>query len=346
MPHNGCNFTWSRNWSSNGTELIDGYHKSSGRPRYMLKVYIMNAYDFVDWDFMWMLLQHLNFPPKFIAWTSACVTSAWFSISLNGSHHGFFLSSRGLRQGDSLSPYRFIIIMESFDYLMKMVVADVANKFKYHPLCQHIELTHICFVDDLCIVSFADNDSIQTIKNVLIQFGEATRLKPNLNKSSCFFTGISDESEDSLSIVIGIPKASLPVKYLGIPLITTHVSAKDCRPLIDKIRNRIDGWRSKDVSFVARIVLINSLFFGMVKYWCQSMILPDMIIKEIDEILRAFLWKGQTEGKCAHKVRWKTIVLPEKEDGLSVKSIVEWNRMSMSQHVLNICSHKEAMWIR
>ncbi|GAA0167894.1 reverse transcriptase [Lithospermum erythrorhizon] len=155
--------------------------------------------------------------------------------------------------------------------------------------------------DDLCIVCSADKKSICIIQNVIKKFGEATGLKPNLTKSSYFFAGIPEVLEDSLSVVIGIPKASLPVKYLGIPLSTRHVSAKDCRPLIDKIKSKIDGWRSKH---------------------------------------------GQTEGNGAYKVKWKTVVLPKKEGGLGVKSIAEWNKVCMSQHVLNICRNKEAMWIR
>ncbi|GAA0153034.1 hypothetical protein LIER_37614 [Lithospermum erythrorhizon] len=114
------------------------------------------------------------------------------------------------------------------------------------------------FADDLCIVCSADKESISTIKNVRIKFGEPTRLKPNLRKSSCFFAGISKELEDALSGVIVIPKHSLPIEYLGITLSTKHVSVRDCRPLINKIRGKIDGWRSKHVSFATRLVLINS----------------------------------------------------------------------------------------
>ncbi|GAA0143396.1 hypothetical protein LIER_04089 [Lithospermum erythrorhizon] len=240
-------------------ELIDGYHKSSGKPRCMIKVDIMKAYDSMDWNFMWLLLQHLNFPPKFIAWIKACVTSAWFSISLNCSHHGFFPSFRGLRQGDFLSPYLFIIIMEFFDDLMKMAVVEPAHKFKFHPLCQQIGLTNICFADDLWILCSADNDSICIIKNVITKFGEATGLKPNLSKSS------------------------------------------------------------------SRLVLINYVFFGIVNYWCQVVFLPDMVVKDIENIMRAFLWTGQTEGKLVHKVKWKTVVLPKKKGGLGVKSLhVQW----------------------
>ncbi|GAA0169153.1 hypothetical protein LIER_23698 [Lithospermum erythrorhizon] len=95
-----------------------------------------------------------------------------------------------------------------FDDLMKMVAAELAHKFKFHPLCQQIGLTNIFFANDLCILCSADNDSICIIRNVITKSGEATGLKPNLSKSSCFFAGIPELLENSLSAVMDIPKAS------------------------------------------------------------------------------------------------------------------------------------------
>ncbi|GAA0164668.1 hypothetical protein LIER_20252 [Lithospermum erythrorhizon] len=69
-------------------ELVCGYHKRTDRPRCALKIDVMKAYDTVNWSFLWSVLKSLNYPSKFVEWIKACVTSAWVSVSVNGSLEG------------------------------------------------------------------------------------------------------------------------------------------------------------------------------------------------------------------------------------------------------------------
>ncbi|KAL5861832.1 hypothetical protein ACOSQ4_003128 [Xanthoceras sorbifolium] len=102
-------------------ELLKNYHRDGGHPRCALKVDIMKAYDSVRWDFLVAILQILGFPEQMIAWISECISTPHFSISINGELNGFFASGRGLRQGDPMSPYLFVLAMEVFSGLMNIM---------------------------------------------------------------------------------------------------------------------------------------------------------------------------------------------------------------------------------
>lgn len=165
------------------SEIVNGYHKDKGPKRVALKIDISKAFDSIIWDFLTTCLQALQFPDIYINWLKECYTTTSYSVCINGRLHGFFRCSRGLRQGDPLSPYLFGLVMNILS--QKLNDAAVTGRFSYHPRCQDSGLIHLCFADDLLIFSDGSKHSIQDILSVLDEFKQLSGLA--ISPESCFF---------------------------------------------------------------------------------------------------------------------------------------------------------------
>ncbi|RVW73596.1 hypothetical protein CK203_056989 [Vitis vinifera] len=144
------------------------------------------TYDNVDCLFF-SVMQKMGFGEKWIGWIKWCISTASFSVLVNGTSTGFFQSSRGLRQGDPLSPYLFVIVMEVFSCFLKRAVDG------------------------------ASQDHLTYLSWLLMWFEAMLGLRINLEKSELIPVG-RVENIDDLALDFGCRLGSLPSTYLGLPL--------------------------------------------------------------------------------------------------------------------------------
>ncbi|XP_011101993.1 uncharacterized protein LOC105180023 [Sesamum indicum] len=147
-------------------KLFSGYNQMRLPPRCALKVDIRKAYDTMERDFLLAVFQLFRFPPKFTRWIEECVSTTSFSIGLNGIPHGFFTGEKGLRQGDRLSPYMFVLVMEALHMgFLQRIEQDM--QFTYHWKCESSKVFQLGFAEDLLLFCRADFDSIRVFKEGL-----------------------------------------------------------------------------------------------------------------------------------------------------------------------------------
>ncbi|GJX72614.1 RNA-directed DNA polymerase, eukaryota, reverse transcriptase zinc-binding domain protein [Tanacetum coccineum] len=315
-------------------ELLKGYNKKGGLKRCSLKIDIAKAYDTVSWEFLRNILRMFGFHDRMIEWICTCITSTSLSISINGESHGNFKKGRGLRQGDPISSYLFTL-MEVFTLIMNSKIQQAKN-FKYHVGCKEMKLTHLCFADDLLVLCHGNEESVIVIKEALDLFSKVSCLKPNINKSTIYFSNVDIGEKCRILNIMPLQVGSFPTRYLGVPLISKRLGKTKCKQLVDKVKSKVEDWKNKFLSYAGRVQLIASVLSSMHIYWASVFLLPKSTVKDIERVFKGFLWNQGDVVRGKAKIAWKTIF---KLKGRGVWEIdVEANDSWIWKNLLNLRS--------
>ena len=130
---------------------------------------IEKAYDHVNWGFLKMILKQMGFGDKWLKWIDYCIKTVRFSILVNGETVGFFLSERGLRQGDSLSPFLFILAMEGYNSMTRVATQNNWLKgFKVRNCSgREMQICHLLYADDTIIFCESMAEQVAFIRMTL-----------------------------------------------------------------------------------------------------------------------------------------------------------------------------------
>ncbi|GJU39610.1 putative reverse transcriptase domain-containing protein [Tanacetum coccineum] len=189
------------------SEVIDWYKKRK-KKMLLFKVDFEKAFDSVSWRYLDFMLCNLGFGLTWRSWIKACLDSTRTSIMVNGRPTSEFNVRRGLREGDPLSPFLFIIIMEG----LHMALSDsVRNEWSNHDLENIIRIFNVFYL--------------------------ASGLKINIHKSSIYGIGVSSEDVHSMASIMGCKAGTLPFTYLGLPIGSNMSITANWKPLVDKIHS-------------------------------------------------------------------------------------------------------------
>ncbi|GAV83752.1 hypothetical protein CFOL_v3_27198, partial [Cephalotus follicularis] len=145
--------------------------------------------------------------------------------------------------------------------------------------------------------------------------------------------------------LLHISEGSLPMRYLGLPLLASKLSKMDGKVLLDKLLRRTSSWMSNSLSFGGRLQSMYSVMFSIQVFWCSTFILPVAVTKECDRIMRIYLWHGTSNGKKSGKVAWSRVCKPKKEGGLGIKGCRAWNQAAIMKIGWEIFQKKASIWI-
>jgi hypothetical protein len=325
-------------------ESLDSRLKS-GIPGLICKLDLEKAYDHVNWNFLMYLLERCGFRVKWRNWVRFCISSVRFSILINGTPCGFFPSSRGLRQGDFLSPLLFVLVMEALSRWMDKAV-DSGYLEGFHvdnSNVSSLKVSHMLFADDTLVFCGATRDQLYHLKGVLLCFEAVSGLCINLGKSEIVPVGPVVDVED-LAQVLGGQIASLPMKYLGLPLGAKYKSKEIWNPILEKMERRLAGWKRSYLSKGGRLTLIKSTLSSLPTYFLSLFAVPSSVAHRIEKIQRDFLWGGIGQEFKYHLVNWRTICTPIQQGGLGLRQIIPFNQALLGKWLWRFANERNALW--
>lgn len=325
-------------------DLVGVYNRKSTPPCCMLKVDIRKAYDSVDWDFLKEMMVALNFPQKFIGWVMACVTTASFSLCINGSTHGFFQGKRGLRQGDPMSPLLFVLCM---DYLSRLLTYAGRQKgYQFHHRCKGLGLNHLVFADDLLIFCKGDYDSVMWNMRSLATFASTSGLCANAGKSAIYTCNMDEQVKHQILGDTKYTEETLPFSYLGVKISAKKLCQDDCQFLIDKIVSKLRSWGVRTLSYAGRAQLVNSVLLNLHSYWASIFVLPKKVIDGVTAVCRNYLWDGRAISSKTPLIAWDFVCRDKKMGGLGYKESHTWNYALLGKYIWSVATKADNLWVK
>ena len=186
----------------------------------------IKAYDSIDWGYIDEVMLKMGFPTLWRKWIKECIGSATASVLVNGSPTDEFSLGRGLRQGDPLSPFLFLLAAEGFNVLMESLAVN--NLFSGYKVGNNdmTVVSHLQFADDTLILGEKSWANIRVMCAILLLFESLSGLKVNFSKSHLVGVNVARSWLSETAMVLNCKVGSLPFVYLGLPIggNTCHLS--------------------------------------------------------------------------------------------------------------------------
>ncbi|XP_058764714.1 uncharacterized protein LOC131638187 [Vicia villosa] len=293
----------------------------------LFKVDFEKAYDSVDWNFLLMVMEKMGFHEKWRSWIFECLRTASVSVLVNGSPTKEFNMGRGLRQGDPLSPFLFLIVAEGFSQLMKKAV-DSGRFIGYKFEAGEKRFSHLQYADDTMIISEKRWTNIRTIQAILLLFESLSGLKVNFQKSSIIGINISQNWITEAAKILRCRLGSIPFMYLGLPIGANPNRKETWNHVINIVKSRLSRWKNKNLSIGGRVVMLKSVLFAIPVYYLSFFKAPAGI-RNLRKFNLALLGKWE----------WKVV---NERKGIWFEAIV--NRYGMINGVLRSGPNGASIW--
>lgn len=286
----------------------------------ILKYDMSKAYDRLEWRFLLRAMGIMGFSTGFQDLVYCSICKIRYRVCVNGFYSQEFRSSRGVRQGDPLSPLLFIIAQQILSYNLNHrqdsgVLSPYSLGRKVKPI------SHLFYADDMLIFTNGRINSLQRLKQLMGRYEAASGQQINLQKSALYVSKrITRARITRIQRLTGCQAKQLPFKYLGAPIYKGRCRIQFFDETVEKFSSKIEGWHGRFLSFGGKITLLKAVLASLPTHVFSCMAIPKQVQRRIEGLMAAFLWSQNGQSRT-HWVSWRKISRPIADGGLGIRSV-------------------------
>jgi hypothetical protein len=291
------------------------------------------AYDRLEWSFINNTLTTMGFPSNLIQTIMNCVSTVSFSILVNGQPCHYFKPNRGIKQGDPLSPYLFILCADVFSGLITK--AQNHSTINGIAIAQNApKVSHLFFADDSIIFCRAKKEEAIQLKAIFDEYQRISGQQINMSKSEMTFSpNIQQAIKNDFKEFLPLTITSTIAKYLGMPTQIGHSKQAGFNYIMDRIQKKLKGWKERCLSFAGRSTLISAVIQAIPTYLMSCFLLPRNMCDKIERSMSKFWW-GSSDSN--HKIHWKArkdLFQSKLAGGLGFREMHLFNKAMLAKQV-------------
>ncbi|WOK96358.1 hypothetical protein Cni_G05065 [Canna indica] len=325
------------------SEMVNSFYSKASNPNILLKLDLEKAYDRTKWRAVYKILNLMSFPEELIRWIKCCIEEISFSCYFNGEISRRFKSFRGIRQGDPLSPYLFIIMEEAISVMTR----DYCSKKRMTPY--HIKdttISHQLFADDIVFAIKGNDKSCKGLKKILENYCAAIGQKINREKSEIFFpTKCQPDRKHRICSYFDMKEGSLPMQYLGSLINPRRLNSSHQNRLCEKVNKKVDFWAKQLLSQAGKSTLLNSVVSSIPVYSLSTSWVSEGVVKKISKASRDFFWGADNNKKSARLISWSRVTASKAVGGLGLRDIVGMKKAMLIKRVFSVLNEDKRLWV-
>ncbi|GKA78598.1 RNA-directed DNA polymerase, eukaryota, reverse transcriptase zinc-binding domain protein, partial [Tanacetum coccineum] len=262
------------------------------------------------------VLDKFRFGVKWRNWIQSCLRSSRGSILINGSPTKEFQFFRGLKQGDPLSTFLFILVMESLHISFQRVVD--AGLFNGINLSSTVNLSHLFYTDDAIFIGQWNELNIDTLVRILECFFRASGLRINMSKSKIMGVNVEDAKVKIAANKLGCLVLKTPFTYLGTKVGENMHRKHAWNEVVEKVLSRLSRWKLKT------LLLEEDSHFSSLRFFNGH----------------------EHKSNKATWFKWNKVLTSKEKGGLGVSSLFALNRGLLFKWLWRFYSQKDSLWTK